>query len=91
MAYITSNKSLIDSITASKVNVADIINNLTTNVSSKPLSAAQGVVLKGLIDTLSNSLSNYQPKGNYLTEIPVVSVAKGGTGATDAATARSKN
>ena len=89
VAYITSNKSLIDSITASKVNVADIINNLTTNVSSKPLSAAQGVVLKGLIDTLSNSLSNYQPKGNYLTEIPVVSVAKGGTGATDAATARS--
>ena len=89
VAYITSNKSLIDSITTSKVNVADIINNLTTNVSSKPLSAAQGVVLKGLVDALSNSLSNYQPKGNYLTEIPVVAVAKGGTGATDAATARS--
>lgn len=88
VAYITSNKSLIDSITTSKVNVADIINNLTTNVSSKPLSAAQGVVLKGLVDALSNSLSNYQPKGNYLTEIPVVAVAKGGTGATNAASAR---
>ncbi len=88
VTYITNNKSLIDSITTSKVNVADIINNLTTNVSSKPLSAAQGVVLKGLIDTLNNSLSNYQPKGNYLTELPVVAVAKGGTGATDAATAR---
>lgn len=88
VAYITSNKNLIDSITTAKVNVADIANNLTSNVSNKPLSAAQGVVLKGLIDTVSNNLSNYQPKGNYLTEIPVVSVAKGGTGATDAATAR---
>lgn len=67
VAYITSNKALIDSITTSKVSVADIINNLTTNVTNKPLSAAQGVVLKGLIDALSNSLSNYQPKGNYLT------------------------
>lgn len=65
VAYITSNKSLIDSITTSKVSVADIINNLTTNVADKPLSAAQGVVLKGLIDTVSNSLSNYQPKGEY--------------------------
>ena len=53
MAYIKSNKSLIDSITTSKVNVADIINNLTTNVSNKPLSAAQGVALKSLIDGLS--------------------------------------
>lgn len=65
VAYITSNKSLIDAITTSKVNVADIINNLTTNVSNKPLSAAQGVVLKGLIDTLAGNLSNYQPKGEY--------------------------
>ena len=68
VAYITSNKSLIDSITTSKVSVADIVNNLTSNVTNKPLSAAQGVVLKGLIDAVSNSLANYQPKGNYLTE-----------------------
>lgn len=53
VAYITSNKALIDSVTTSKVNVSDIINNLTTNVSNKPLSSAQGVVLKGLIDGLS--------------------------------------
>jgi hypothetical protein len=65
VAYITSNKSLIDSITTSKVSVEDIINNLTTNVANKPLSAAQGVVLKGLIDAISSSLSNYQPKGDY--------------------------
>ena len=52
VAYIKSNKSLIDSITTSKVNVSDIINNLTTNVSNKPLSAAQGVALKALIDAI---------------------------------------
>lgn len=54
ITYITSNKALIDSITTSKVSISDIINNLTTNVSNKPLSAAQGVVLKGLIDTLNS-------------------------------------
>jgi hypothetical protein len=51
IAYIKSNKNLIDGITTSKVNVADIIDNITTNVANKPLSAAQGVVLKSLIDT----------------------------------------
>lgn len=52
VAYIKSNKTLIDSITTSKVNVSDIIDNLTTSVSNKPLSAKQGVVLKGLIDAI---------------------------------------
>lgn len=65
VAYITNNKTLIESITTSKVGVADIVNNLTTNVANKPLSAAQGVVLKGLIDSLNTSLSGYQPKGDY--------------------------
>lgn len=48
--YIKNNKNLIDGITTSKVSVNDIINNLTTNVSNKPLSAAQGVALKALIE-----------------------------------------
>lgn len=52
VAYIKSNKSLIDSITTSKVSVSDIIDNLITNVANKPLSAAQGVVLKDLIDKI---------------------------------------
>lgn len=43
--YIKNNKSLIDSITTSKVNVNDIINNLVTDDTNKPLSAAQGMVL----------------------------------------------
>ncbi|MBE6714722.1 MAG: hypothetical protein E7575_05505 [Ruminococcaceae bacterium] len=53
VAYIKANRTLIDSITTSKVSVSDIINNLTTNVSNKPLSAAQGVVLKALIDAIT--------------------------------------
>lgn len=53
VAYIKSNKSLIDAITTSKVNVADIVDNLTTNVANKPLSAAQGVALKAIIDALT--------------------------------------
>ena len=54
VAYIKSNKSLIDAITTSKINVSDIIDNLTTNVSNKPLSAAQGVKLKALIDAITS-------------------------------------
>ena len=53
VAYIKSNKSLIDAITTSKINVSDIIDNLTTNVSNKPLSSAQGVKLKALIDAIA--------------------------------------
>ena len=52
VAYIKSNKSLIDAITTSKVSVADIVDNLTSNVANKPLSAAQGVALKALIDAI---------------------------------------
>lgn len=55
VAYIKSNKALIEAITTSKVSVSDIIDNLTTNVSNKPLSAAQGVALKALIDALSSN------------------------------------
>lgn len=53
VAYIKANRTLIESITTNKINVADIIDNLTTNVSNKPLSAAQGVALKALIGAIS--------------------------------------
>lgn len=59
VAYIKNNKSLIDGVTTSKVNVGDIVNNLTTNVADKPLSAAQGIALKGLIDGLELFSGNY--------------------------------
>lgn len=56
VAYIKSNRDLISAITTSKVNVADIVNNLTTNAANKPLSAAQGVALKALIDELTEAM-----------------------------------
>lgn len=59
VAYIKSNKALIDSVTTNKVNVSDIINNLTTNVTNKPLSAAQGVEIKRLIDALDSALDTH--------------------------------
>jgi hypothetical protein len=55
VTYIKSNKSLIDGITTSKVSVSDIIDNLTSETISKPLSANQGVVIKALIDALAAS------------------------------------
>lgn len=58
VAYIKSNKELIEAITTSKVNVSDIINDLVTNVANKPLSAAQGVALKKLIDDLEAAIPN---------------------------------
>lgn len=56
VAYIKANRGLIEQVTTNKVNVSDIVNNLTTNVSNKPLSAAQGVALKALIDALDTAL-----------------------------------
>lgn len=82
VAYVKSNKSLIDGITTSKVSVSDIVDNLATNVASKPLSAAQGVVLKALIDaiTVPAKTSQLINDSGYLTAAPVTSV-NGKTGA----------
>lgn len=94
VAYIKSNKSLIDAITTSKVSVSDIIDNLTTNASNKPLSAAQGVALKALIDgiTIPEKLPNpqkltfagavtaeYDGSGAVTVTIPEGSGGSGGT------------
>lgn len=69
VAYIKNNKSLIEGVTNNKVNVSDIINNLTTNVSNKPLSAAQGVALKALIDAIvvPTKVSQLENDSKYLT------------------------
>lgn len=55
VGYITNNNSLIEGVTVSKVNVTDIVNNLETNVPNRPLSAAQGVVLKKMIDEIPDN------------------------------------
>lgn len=65
VAYIKSNKSLIDSITTSKVNVADIIDNLTTNVSDRPLSASQGVYLYNLINQVGGTAAGAGSTASY--------------------------
>jgi hypothetical protein len=72
VAYIKSNKDLIDNITTNKVNVTDIINNLTTNTADKPLSAAQGVALKALIDaiTVPTKTSQLTNDSKFLTSVP---------------------
>lgn len=75
VAYIKSNRSLIDAITTSKVSVVDIVNDLTTSVANKPLSAAQGAVLKELIDRLTASLSNCYSKDNEAEMVGAVIAA----------------
>ena len=57
--YIKDNRDLIEQITTDKVSVVDIVDNLSTNVGNKPLSAAQGVVLKSLIDALTEDFSSH--------------------------------
>lgn len=59
VAYIKANRTVLQSVTASKVNVTDIIDNLITNVSDKPLAAAMGVTLKELIDALQTAVTNH--------------------------------
>lgn len=66
VAYIKSNRDLIAAVTTDKVSVEDIVNDLVTNVANKPLSAAQGVALKALIDTLTAA---------YIGAIPVPATA----------------
>ena len=63
VAYIKSNKTLIDAVTTGKVSVSDIVDNLTTNASGKVLSAAQGVALKAMIDgiVIPTALPNPKP------------------------------
>lgn len=67
LTLIENNKGTLESLTTSKINVSDIIDNLTTNVSNKPLSAAQGVILKGLIDSLQAEVDdNLTAQNNHI-------------------------
>ena len=72
VAYIKANRTLIDNVTAAKVNVSDIVDNLVSNVTNRPLSAAQGVALKALIDAIivPTKVSQLANDKNYLTSVP---------------------
>lgn len=63
VAYIKNNKSLIDSITSSKISTSAIVDNLTTSDASKVLSAKQGVMLKALIDGIQAQQGPAGPQG----------------------------
>jgi hypothetical protein len=51
-----------------KVNTVDIINNVTTESTTKPLSATQGKVLKGLVDTNADNITALNTSLGNLTE-----------------------
>jgi len=51
---INTNMTLIDTAVGGKVNVSDIVNNLTTNDPTKVLSAAQGYALNSNIANFGN-------------------------------------
>ena len=59
LTLIENNKGTLESLTTTKVNVSDIVNNLTTNSTSKVLSAAQGVAIQGLINDLQTELDSH--------------------------------
>ena len=59
LTLIANNKGTLESITTNKINVDDIVDNLTTAVASKVLSANQGVIIKGLIDALQKELDDH--------------------------------
>lgn len=70
LTLIDSNKGTLESLTTSKVNISDIVDNLVTSSTSKVLSANQGVVLKRLIDTLQTQVdgksnSNHHHNDKY--------------------------
>lgn len=67
LALINNNKGTLESLTTNKINVSDIVNNLTTNSTSKVLSAAQGVMIKGLIDALDAEIDTKADSGHTHT------------------------
>lgn len=66
LTLIQNNKGTLESLTSNKVNVSDIVDNLTTSSSSKVLSAKQGVELKSLIDALQ---SEFDAHGHEIADV----------------------
>ena len=62
-------RGLIDQLSNDKINKTDIINDLTSLITDKPLSAAQGAALKKLIDeiTVPTKLSDLEEDENHRT------------------------
>ena len=62
-------KTELNSLLAAKVNALDIINNLTSSDTNKPLSANQGKVLKQHIDNINTVLTSDDSTLDELQEI----------------------
>lgn len=77
ITLINNNKGTLESLTTSKINVSDIINNLTTNSDSKVLSAAQGVVIKTLIDALQTELDAHTSNKSNPHEVTKAQIGLG--------------
>lgn len=75
--YIKNNRELIEGVTTNKVSVSDIVDNLTTKVTNKPLSAAQGVVLKELIDALTTNKLDASALGTAVNDALATAKASG--------------
>jgi hypothetical protein len=69
VTLINSNQDAIDTISTNKVNVSDIVDNLTDGGTKKPLSAAQGVVLKALVDGLTQENTKKIDKAQIDTSV----------------------
>lgn len=69
VTYLKENKEAVQEILNKKVNISDIVDNLTSAVNNKPLSANQGKVLKDLIDHINDVLSSGDTDLNTLQEL----------------------
>lgn len=64
LTLIENNKGTLESLTSGKVNVSDIVDNLTTASATKVLSANQGVAIKALIDALQAEVDGKADEGH---------------------------
>ena len=58
------------------LHAGQIVNNCVTDNTGLPLSAAQGKVLKDLIDTTNNNLSKVNPTKQYVSNVDVVTTIR---------------
>lgn len=65
----TETTTQLNARAALKVNITDIVDNLTSTATNVPLSAAQGKVLKDLVDTLNTAFSSDETTLDTLQEV----------------------
>ena len=58
----TYTKTEVDNFLSTKVNISDVIDNLTSTETAKPLSAKQGKIINDKVEKISNTIDVYFPK-----------------------------